>query len=167
MNFSLISDYYFDQITDITVEFLHDRGITLLLLDLDNTISPYGIDTPKTEILQWVETMKNGGITLFFVSNNRSDRAKNFAEQLEIAYINRAAKPCKKGLIQAMQLTGKKITETALVGDQSYTDVLAANRAGVTSILVQPISLKNPLLALRYGLELPFRGRSRNDCRRK
>ena len=44
----------------------------------------------------------------------------------------------------------------ALAGDQIYTDTLAANRAGVRSILVEPIHLHNVWLRLRHVAELPF-----------
>jgi len=48
--------------------------------------------------------------------------------------------------------------ETAIVGDQIYTDVLCGKRAGIKTIAVRPISLSNPFHYLRYGAELPFRG---------
>jgi predicted HAD superfamily phosphohydrolase YqeG len=45
-----------------------------------------------------------------------------------------------------------------MVGDQIFTDVLGARRAGLRVVLVHPIELKSrPLLALRYALETPFR----------
>ena len=64
MSFSPIPKYYFDKLTDIKPDFLKEEGISLLLLDLDNTISPYKIHEPTDEIKKWSEEMKAGGITL-------------------------------------------------------------------------------------------------------
>ena len=158
MSFSPIPDHCFDKLTDISPEFLQKKGISLLLLDLDNTISPYGIDVPTEAIIKWSEDMKSKGIKLYIVSNNRSSqRAGGFAEKMGISFVYKAGKPSTRGVLQAMKQEWKKPCETALAGDQVYTDVLAANRSGITSLLIKPISLKNPLLAVRYVFEIPFR----------
>ena len=48
--------------------------------------------------------------------------------------------------------------QTAIVGDQVFTDVLGGNRAGISAILVEPIRLAgNPGRYLRYAVEVPFR----------
>ncbi len=45
-----------------------------------------------------------------------------------------------------------------MVGDQIFTDILGANRAGICSVLVRPIAWgKNPFRRVRYALETPFR----------
>lgn len=167
MNISPVADMAFHKLTDIEPEFLRERGISLLLLDIDNTVSPYGIHEPAAEMKEWVHKMKEGGIELFFVSNNHGDRPGIFSEKLGIPYIKGAGKPSRRGVLQAMEICGKKAEETALCGDQSFTDVLCANRCGFTSILVQPIDLKNPLLAARYFIELPFRKAAKKDFRGK
>jgi predicted HAD superfamily phosphohydrolase YqeG len=52
--------------------------------------------------------------------------------------------------------------QTAIIGDQIFTDVLGGNRAGVSTILVKPIRLAgNPGRYVRYAVELPFRLLSR------
>ena len=161
MSFSPIADIKFKKLADIEPKYLACRGIKLLLLDIDNTVSPYKKNEPTEEMKKWVKDMKDAGIKLFFVSNNNGDRPAIFSEKLGVPYIKSAMKPSRRGVIKAMERCGCTKKETALVGDQSYTDVLCANRSGVTSILVHPISLKNPLLAVRYVLELPFRALAR------
>ena len=56
-----------------------------------------------------------------------------------------------------MEATGFNPSESALVGDQIFTDTLAANRAGATSMIVRPLGLKNLFLFLRFAAETPFR----------
>jgi HAD superfamily phosphatase (TIGR01668 family) len=160
-----IPDFSFKKLTDVKPGFLHDLGIKLLLLDLDNTVAPYGDDTPSAEIIFWVEEMKVADIALFIISNNRSDRPQKFSKALGISYINRAWKPSTKGIDKAIFDSGFNREETAFAGDQVYTDILAAKRAGIMSILVKPIKLRNNfLLAIRYALEFPFRLLARNKA---
>ncbi|MBR7081549.1 MAG: YqeG family HAD IIIA-type phosphatase [Oscillospiraceae bacterium] len=157
MSFLPIADAAFYKLSDIRPEYLTRRGIRLLLLDIDNTLSPYGTEEPTDEIKAWVSDMKNAGIKLFFVSNNHGERPSIFSEKLDIPYIKSAGKPSRRGALAAMERCACSKNETALVGDQSYTDVLCAKRCGITAILVRPIDLKSPHFAVRYFFELPFR----------
>ena len=133
------------------------------MLDLDNTIAAYSEHVPSDSITHWVTESKNCGIELFIVSNSaRKDRVETFAHALGIGYINCARKPSKKGILRAMDCAGFCAEESALAGDQVYTDSLAAKRAGVISIIVRPRRFTNLFLAIRYGSEAPFRAMSKN-----
>lgn len=161
MGFSLLPDFKFDSIHDITPELLKENNISLLILDLDNTVSPYKVDTPTQPVLRWVEKMKRAGIRLFIVSNNKGDRPEIFSKQLGIPFLKRAKKPSPKKILEAISIEKNKPCSTALVGDQIYTDVIAANMAGITSFLVHPIKFTNIFLKIRYFFELPFRHKKR------
>ena len=50
---------------------LKNRNISLLLLDLDNTLAPYSARGPNKELSHWVQTMIDAGIKLFILSNNK------------------------------------------------------------------------------------------------
>lgn len=158
MSFSPLPGFSFRGLTDVAPDFLTKHGIKFLMLDLDNTLAPYGELQPTQAVIKWVNSIKNAGITLFFVSNSKKPtRVEVFSHSLGIEYLKEARKPSPTKLLQAISQSGFNKGEAALVGDQIYTDVLAANRAGVVSIIVKPISLKNPLLALRFAFESPFR----------
>lgn len=157
MSFSLKPVYVLDRLSRLTPEKLKELDICLLLLDLDNTISPYGVPSPEAETIEWAENMKKGGITLFIVSNSKKARPEVFAKAMDIPFVNRAKKPSPRFLNYAMEKTGIPPEKTALAGDQIFTDTLAANLAGVRSILVEPIKFTNPFLAVRYYMETPFR----------
>ncbi|MDR2358075.1 MAG: HAD hydrolase-like protein [Oscillospiraceae bacterium] len=158
MSFSPVPAYSFDAVTDIRSAFLRDIGVTFLMLDLDNTLAPYGSDVPDERVVRWADTLRAGGIRLFIVSNSRRPgRTERVAGVLRVDYIKNARKPSPAGVIAAIRKAGGAPERSALAGDQIYTDTLAANRAGVTSILVRPIRLGNAFLAARYGLEAPFR----------
>lgn len=166
MSFIFAPDHGFEKITDITPEFLVSNNIELLLMDLDNTISPYKINEPTDEVLSWADKCKEKGITLFIVSNNKStERAGKFADALDIGFVHKSGKPSRRGVIYAMKKYDKRPENTALVGDQIFTDVLAANRSGITSLMVEPIKFTNVFLLIRYWLEKPFRALCNNKHR--
>jgi len=154
---SICPDMQFKSLYDIQPEDLLKRDIRLLILDLDNTVSPYKVDKVTEKAYIWASAMKKAGITLFIVSNNRGRRPECFADQLGVPYINRAGKPSPRGVQEAMAYAGVPRENTALVGDQIYTDMLCARLAGVTAILVEPIKFTYPWLQWRYWLETPFR----------
>lgn len=159
MPFSLLPGRVCGSIYDLSPAVLRGAGITLLLADLDNTLAKYGQPEPDGRLRDWKNGLEAAGITLFLLSNSRKPtRAAHFAQSLGIPYEGRAGKPGRGGYLRAMERMGRTGAETAMVGDQIFTDTLGANRAGILSILVEPIELKgNPGRYLRYAVELPFR----------
>lgn len=146
-------------IYDITGEALERRGFKLLLADLDNTLVPYGVPLPDQTLKAWRDDLRTHGVTLFVLSNNRHEsRPRIFSQALDVPYIGHAGKPKPPSFLQAMERMGVSAEQTAIVGDQVFTDVLGGNLAGVSAILVEPIRLAgNPGRYLRYAVEVPFR----------
>lgn len=159
---SFLPDHIFPRITDISPEFLLRRDLTLLLADFDNTMLPYTTDTPQQELLDWIAAIKDAGITLCIVSNSRKPRVPRFCKAYDVACITGANKPGTRGVKEALRRFGVGKKNTALVGDQIYTDVLCANLSGVTAIAVKSIHNHTIWLKLRHALEVPFLAISRN-----
>ena len=149
----LLPKFIFPKLTDISVDFLRKQGIELLLMDFDNTMLPYTTNEPAGELLEWMEQMRQGGITLCIVSNSKKQRVPEFSKAYGIPCITHAGKPGTRGIREAIVRYGN--LPTALVGDQIYTDVLGANRAGIPSIIVKSIHNHNVWLKLRHLLEIP------------
>ena len=152
-----IPDLMLPGIYQLTPAMLKRRGIKLLLLDLDNTLAPYNCRTPSVALRTWLDGIRKAGIEPFLLSNNRGTRPAVFAKALSLDYIGRAQKPNPKKLLTVLAKKGVSPENAAIVGDQIYTDILCGVRAGVYSVAVRPIDLKNPFRLLRYGLEKPFR----------
>lgn len=148
-----------DNIYQLSGDLLARRGVKLLLADLDNTLVPYGVPMPDERLKGWRDELAAQGVTLFVLSNNRHEsRPRTFAQALGVPYIGHAGKPKPAAFIRAMTLMEATREQTAIVGDQVFTDVLGGNLAGVSTILVRPIRLAgNPGRYLRYALEAPFR----------
>lgn len=153
---SFLPDLIFPKITDISPDFLRQQKLTLLLADFDNTMLPYTTNTPPQELLDWIAAVKDAGITLCIVSNSRKPRVPTFCRQYCVECITGANKPGTRGVREALQRFGTEKENTALVGDQIYTDVLCAKLSGVTAFAVKSINNHNIWLKLRHVLEVPF-----------
>ena len=163
MPFSPIPRGVYPSVTSLDPKKLKEKGITLVLADLDNTLVPYKVPEPTPDIVAWKEALERAGIRLFLLSNSRKPhRARHFAEALGIPFQGHSGKPKRGGYFKAMERMGARPEETVMVGDQIFTDTLGANRAGVVPLLVEPIRLAgNPGRYIRYAVETPFRALGR------
>ena len=156
MSLPFIPTIIVDKLTEVTPQMLQQRGIRFLMLDFDNTIVPYTTDTPTASMEQWLQMMLESDIGICVVSNSKRDRVVKFCKARGIPCITHSRKPFPKGILQCRDQFDLDLSQAALAGDQIYTDVLGANCAGVSSILVTPIHLHNIWLRLRHVAELPF-----------
>lgn len=151
-----LPDYYYDSIADITPDFLSGLGIKALVMDIDNTIVTYDDPTPTPAAQAWFDGMKKAGIKISFVSNNDWERVKTFNRELNYPAYAKSGKPFIRDIKKAMADMGSDRENTALVGDQVFTDVYAGKRAGLTVFLVKPIKDKLTLFfRIKRKLEVP------------
>ncbi len=73
------------------------------------------------------------------VSNNTKKRVKRAVEKFEIDYVCWSMKPFTWGIDRALKEFHFEKNEVVMVGDQLMTDIRAAHRAGIRSILVKPL----------------------------
>ena len=79
---------------------------------------------------------------------------ESFANIVKSKFIFKANKPSKKGYIFATKLMNLDKKEVVFIGDQIFTDIWGANRAGIISILVSPIDKKEEIqIILKRKLE--------------
>lgn len=143
----------FDSVYDIDFEKLRADGIKAALFDIDNTLVPHG--APATdEIIAFFDKLHNLGIQTCLISNNKEPRVKPFADKVNSPYIYKAGKPSGKGYTKAMELLSSDTGNTVFVGDQIFTDIWGARKAGITSYLVKPIHPKEEIqIVLKRRLE--------------
>lgn len=152
-----VPDHYFDTVYEVTPELLVARGIKGLILDIDNTLVPYEIPTPTEENVAWLKGMWDSGIKTAFVSNNHQDRVELYNKELGCPAFFDSGKPLKKACKRALDAMGLTEKETAIIGDQVFTDVVAGrnSRLGM-AILVKPIKDKtNLFFRFKRFLEKP------------
>lgn len=144
---------YLDSSYSIDYEQLYRSGIRGLIYDIDNTLVEHGM--PATErAIKLFEQLRGIGFDTCLLSNNKEPRVKPFADAVGSKYVYDAHKPSRKNYIRAMELMGTDTGNTYFIGDQIFTDVYGANRAGIPSILVKPIHPKEEIqIVLKRKLE--------------
>ena len=165
MPFSLTPRWVFQHYSEITPDWLRQQGITLLLSDLDFTLAAKKTRRPDQSLRDWIAALRNAGIGFMIVSNNRSgSRVTEFCADLGVPYQGRAGKPSPRGLEAAMARAGADRVCTAMLGDKLLTDILAANRAGVLPLMVEPVGgAVTAWQKVLHALQAPFKA----ICRRK
>ena len=137
-------DESIEKVTDIDLQGLLDKGIQGLILDLDNTIVPWGGSNPDDDIKSFVERAKGYGFRLCIISNAPKERVQTTGKILGLPGIWYAKKPLPPSLRQAQKdILNLPPQKVAIVGDQIFTDILGGNLLGFYTILVEPITKKD------------------------
>lgn len=151
-----IPEYYLDTFDLATPEFLTSIGVRGVIVDVDNTLEPYENPEPGAHVVAWLEGLNSVGISASIVSNNSAERIELFNKGLGLPAYYKSGKPFKKSVLRAMSDMGTSVEDTILIGDQVFTDVLAAHNAGIRAILVPPIKDKRDLFTrLKRWMEKP------------
>ncbi len=154
----LTPDLILDAFDSLTVDFLKERDIRFLILDVDNTLIPYEEEEPRPGVRSWLEAVKAAGISVAFVTNNHRPRLEAFNATLGYPAFANSAKPFRRNMKKAMRAMGADAVHTANMGDQIFTDVWAGRRMGLFTVLVPPIKDKRDLFTrFKRFLERPFK----------
>lgn len=149
-----VPDMYVQSIYRINYKKLASLGIKLIIFDLDNTIAPVDEKEPSKEAKNLMFEIKDLGIRPILMSNSGKKRVEPFRNGLEIDSCASAQKPTQKNYEKIKNIYKFSSEQIACVGDQFLTDVLGANIAGMTSILVNKISKKDRFITLfNRGIE--------------
>ena len=132
-----------NRITDITPEQLKAKGVSALLLDVDNTLSTHHGTVLVEGLVDWINNMQQSGIELLILSNSKKRRVDPFAKGLGLDFVALGLKPLPFGFIRALKKLKLKKRKVALAGDQIFTDVLGARLIGLKVFLLEPIKLED------------------------
>ncbi len=124
---------------DLSPDLLRRHNLKGLILDVDDTLVPLRQAESDPDLAAWMASIKAVG-DVWLVSNNvNSSRIKRIATPLEVPYLTSAGKPSRRKLKQALEAMALPPEQVAMVGDRLFTDVLAGNRLGLFTILVDPM----------------------------
>jgi uncharacterized protein len=130
-----------DTILSLTPDWVAQNGLKGLILDVDETLVPITVAQVSAELLPWVDAMRQVTPQIWLVSNNIStSRISRIGQVLNLPYLTGAGKPSRRKLRQAIAEMNLQPEEVGMVGDRLFTDVLAGNRLGMFTILVQPMT---------------------------
>jgi len=151
-------DFRFEKITDIKAELLLENKIKIVLLDADNTLSFHGSKKPFPGVPEWLSEIKKSGIVPVIISNNSERRIKPFAKKLGLDYVSKSKKPLSKGFKSALEKFGFEPGDSAVIGDQLFTDVLGGRILGAKVILTEPLGPETDrFIKIKRFFEKPLR----------
>ena len=148
-----LPDYFKASIFEIDQPFLDAAGIQLLLLDIDNTLALHG--GPMTDkAMNWMAARMKEGYKLCLLSNNSKKRVEEFNHKLGVCAVSRAAKPFAFHVKRVIKQFGVLPSQTLMVGDQLFTDVLCGKLGKIKTLLVKPMGTEETrFIKLKRRLE--------------
>ena len=137
-----IPKMYLKSIFNIPYQKLKERGIKCLIFDIDNTITKISDDIPNPKTANLIQKLKED-FTIVLISNNTKKRVAKVAQNLQVDFISFSLKPSIIGLSKIRKKYKFSKNEMVMIGDQLFTDILAGNRYGILTILVDPLAKKD------------------------
>ena len=132
---------------------LYGRGYRGIIFDIDNTLVPHGAPADARAV-DFFAGLRKLGFQTVLLSNNKEPRVQPFGDSVGSRYLCNAGKPGRAGYERAMELMGTAPESTLFVGDQLFTDVWGAKKAGIVTYLVKPIHPKEEIqIVLKRRLE--------------
>ena len=152
-----VPDYIFEKTENITVEFLREKDVSTLALDVDNTLTIHGSMDVSASMHEWLNKMQNAGINIMIVSNNKFERVSPLAENLKLPYFSFSIKPLPNVFRKVCNYFNIEKKNLAVVGDQIFTDTIGGNLFGALTIMVEPIRSEGTLyFKTKRAFEQPF-----------
>ena len=102
MGKGLQPDLFVKSIFTLDVDWLKERGIKGVLLDIDNTLITHKQKIPDEKVVELIEFFNKNGIQTAIVSNATKRRVDVFNEKLGLYARYRAFKPSNRGFLKAM-----------------------------------------------------------------
>ncbi|MCE1246802.1 MAG: HAD hydrolase-like protein [Firmicutes bacterium] len=142
-------DLYYSALWNIDFEELAKRGVENLIIDVDSTIAhndSWEIDDRARKAILGI--LAGGKIkNACLVSNiatgqKREQRVAKMAAELSIPYVAARLfhlKPNPKPFLLGLKCMNAQPENTAVIGDQIFTDIIGGNRLGMVTILVKPL----------------------------
>ena len=84
--------------------------------------------------------LKDMGFKVILFSNATKKRLEVFKNTLVVDCSYSSRKPSKRKFLKVLKMYNFDLSEVAIIGDQLFTDILGGNRAGIKTILVNPMS---------------------------
>lgn len=139
-------------------------NIKCVLLDIDNTIKPYGADIIQPSYVEWIKNIKDKNINVILCSNNYKRVVEPIAKQVNCDFVPFCLKPSPFGYLRAYVKSNEKLKNIVVIGDQFFTDILGGKFMFMKTLLVEPVSSESEgtTVILRRKLTAVFVDRIKN-----
>jgi len=150
----LFPDLYIKSIFDMPLDMFKEKGINVLIFDIDNTVAPFDVAQADDKTADFFEYLRNEGFSLCLLSNNTQQRVELFNKKLKTYPVWKAGKPGIKKLNEVLAYFGAENKNAAMIGDQVFTDMFCAHRAGVLAVYTMPICDRDQMITkVKRGAE--------------
>ncbi len=139
----LMPKYRFRSVLEITPADLRKMGARAVGLDIDNTLAPDGTLQFLDGAQAWIDEIQKAGFPIMLISNGTHFRVGLIASRFHLPFVGLSMKPFAHGLRRAAKRMRVDISELAMLGDQLFSDVKAANRCGAIAVRIDPIPVKS------------------------
>ena len=136
MDISFTPKETYARISDISIDYLKDDlNIKGLIFDFDGTLRINKIISIET--MNFLKNAKNAGFKISVLSNN-PHVSKTILNTLNITTTQKfACKPLKKPFLDMAKRMKLDPSRIAVIGNNRWSDIWGANRAGMHSIYIQ------------------------------
>lgn len=155
-----VPKYIYSSITDITPDELRRIGAVAVGIDLDNTTVYDSTLRPREGVMAWIRQTKEAGFPIMIVSNTYPLRARWLSKKFRVPFLALSDKPNPKNVIKAAAQLGVPLENFAMIGDQLFADIEAANRCGAISVWVRPF-MREKIFAKKFARR---RAREKKFC---
>jgi HAD superfamily phosphatase (TIGR01668 family) len=145
MRNNLIPRLYVNSPYELDIGILKKNSIEGIIIDIDNTLVPWSEKYADQKVVDLVNKLLEAGYKLCILSNGTRRRVELFNKDIKLPAVYNAVKPRRAAFHRALKHLGTQPSNTAIIGDQIFTDILGGNRMGLFTILVVPRSSKELL----------------------
>lgn len=136
--------YVVGTVADIDPHPLQAAGIECIVFDFDNTLVHHRVNAVPDVYMKHLQSLKKAGLQVLIGTNTRRDIRQSSvivgAEVVRPAGLS--YKPLPSFYRRVLAVTGTLPEHTAMVGDHVLNDIIGANQAGFTTILVRVLHKK-------------------------
>ena len=125
------------------LQILKNRGIFLILCDIDNTLVAYDDAHPDERAKAFIEKVHQAQMDVVLISNNTKKRVSGFAELCQAEYYYSSLKPLKRQYKRILKEKSLRIDQVAIIGDQLLTDIWGGKRMKFYTVLTSPLYTKD------------------------
>ncbi|MDE7295533.1 MAG: HAD-IIIA family hydrolase [Oscillospiraceae bacterium] len=132
--------YYAESVFAVDYDELYKKGCRGIIFDIDNTLVHHGDDSNE-QVDELFRRIGRMGFKTVLLTDNDEERVVRFVKNIDSPYICDAGKPDPESFLKALDIMQLTKDKAVVIGDQIFTDILGANKAGIASILVNFVRL--------------------------
>ena len=129
--------FFSERLEDISMSQV--KKYKAILIDVDNTLLKHHEKSISEKKRKWISSIKKKKIKIALASNTSKKRAKNLSKILDLDVFV-AYKPFPFSIKNWIKENKLQTDDVLLIGDQIFTDHLAAIFSKIDSVLVKPMT---------------------------